>query len=211
MSTFTYGATESHVELNWDFSSATDISFSAFDNSINSTSTDLSGLVLNNWIYVTGAANNDNNGWMMVDGTSTSTKIIISVSTVLVTEAAGASITVQGYEHGDNQSYDLTWPVTVRQPTWEFQRTTTASIGRGRESVYWGRDEYWDISFTEFEEALVPYVTEFLHSVGRGDSFLFDPKEDGNYFAVYMDSTSVGLQRIDTLDYYVLSFRLVRK
>lgn len=74
--------------------SASNISFTASDNSINSSGAAFGNAVVGMWIKVTGAANAANNGYFKVV-TATSSKLTLAGGTV-VDESAGASITVDG-------------------------------------------------------------------------------------------------------------------
>ena len=75
---------------------ATTISFDATDNSINDTGAGLGSLDEGDMVIVSGSTSN-NQRFIIKSQTSTS-KVICVASTAVVTEAAGASITIQPYE-----------------------------------------------------------------------------------------------------------------
>src|SRR3954462_15452732 len=82
-----------------------DISAAGTDDSFNATVTNLSGLNDNEWVNTSGFANAANNGWFQANGASTSTKISQDTTTSLVTEGAGASVSINGYKRGLGQTY----------------------------------------------------------------------------------------------------------
>jgi len=152
----------------------TDLSASSADNSFNSLTTDLSGLVSGDWVYVSGFVNATLNGWHPLSADSTSTKII--VSSTLVTEASGANVTIKGYEHGSGQSYNLetaSWKVDpVRKPVIAARND---ALDGSRETLRHRADKFWLITTDVIHRDNLKYWEEFFASIEAGELFTLDP------------------------------------
>lgn len=153
----------------------TDISAAAGDDSFNATSTNLSGVLDNEWVLVSGFANAANNGWFQANGNSTSTKISQDTTTALVTEAAGPSVTIIGYKRGLNQSYAMDFGVERADRNVRTKRSSHQPMGGGAPEVLNYRDEkYIQVSTGIVAETGLAQWREFLASVSGGETFTFD-------------------------------------
>lgn len=153
---------------------STGISVDAADDSFNAAS-GLLGFLDNEWIKVSGFVNAANNGWFQINGNSTATKITQDTSTALVTEAAGPTITIQGYKRGLNESYQIEAGLEVADRRVKTVRSLKQPIGGGAPEVLLHRREvYLDVRTTSLEEAVMPQWREFLASVEGGELFTFD-------------------------------------
>ena len=70
MTVLTYTASDEPVVKTFN-GSGVDISIASADNSFNSVTTDLSGMLAEEWIFVSGAAAADGNNWHQLDVDST--------------------------------------------------------------------------------------------------------------------------------------------
>ena len=152
----------------------TDISAASADNSFNSSTTDLSGLVSGDWVYVVGFTDPADNGWHQLSADSTAVKIV--TGSTLVTEAAGASVGVKGYEHGDGQSYDLetaAWKAdSVRKPVIASRND---ALDGTRETMRSRADKFWLITTDVIHRDGLKYWEEFFASIEAGELFTLDP------------------------------------
>lgn len=153
-----------------------DISAAAGDDSFNATSTNLSGLLDNQWIKVSGFANAANNGWFQVNGNSTTTKISQDTTTSLVTEAAGPSVTITGYKRGLDQAYNLEFKAEQADRKVKVMRSSQQPIGGGAPETVLYRQEVTVDMLTEVlsEASQVPQFREFLASASAGEIFTCD-------------------------------------
>jgi len=151
--------------------SGDDIAFSG--NAITSTTTNLSGVLNGEWIQIINSAGND--GWFQLIANSTANSI--SVAQALITEVAGALVTLDGYEHGYGEEYTL--EIGAESVTNKFDDdvkevdpidTTALS-----DFIDWGTDESWTIKTTYFDYSLKKYWKEFRSSVRGGATLEFDP------------------------------------
>jgi len=158
----------------------TDISAAAADDSFNATSTVLTGLLDDEWALVAGFANAANNGWFQANGNSTSTKITQDTTTVLVTEAAGPSVSIKGYRRGLNQSYNLEFYTERVDRSVQVKRSQQQPLGGGAPEVLtFRRETFIDVTVLGPLGALLTEVQilqwrEFLASVEGGEVFTFD-------------------------------------
>lgn len=213
MSIITYAA-KRNIEKNDFLATGTDISVSDVDNSINSTTTDLSGILAGEWVYVVNFDETDNNGWLQVLSASTSTKIIIDSAFVLVTEAAGNSINIIGYKRGMGELYQLEFFNRNITPRVKHIKRGSISIGGIRRSVLHRTDYMYNVSLLPNTNILADYYRqwmEFIYSVSASESFQFD--ENGtiaipvNDFDCVMEG-SPSINRIGIND-FILSFNMV--
>jgi hypothetical protein len=160
------------IEL--DFSAAgTDISAAASDDSFNSTTTDLSGLLAGNWIKVSGFTETANNGWHQLASDSTSTKIV--TNSILTTESAGDAVSMQGYEHGSGELYSIDFDGSMIYPTHSPDIEPSIAENGYTESVINRIDYGWTVTTTLRDLSARGSWREFLASVANYESFTFDP------------------------------------
>jgi hypothetical protein len=172
MATITYTAKRNIAPLVFNVAAAIDISAAAADDSFNATSSDLSGLLSGQWVYVSGFANAANNGWHQLAANSTITKI--QTTSTLVTESAGPAITLQGYRHGLNQQYTLETRLRDYTPQPDIIVSTVTALGGNVEAVYQRTDAFWSVSTDTIDDADRDIWIEFFRSVSAAESFLFD-------------------------------------
>jgi hypothetical protein len=213
MSIITYAA-KRNIEKNNFLATGADLSVSDTDNSINSTSTDLSGILAGEWIYVEGFTETDNNGWLQILSASTTNKIIIDSAFVLVTEAAGDSINIIGYKRGMGELYQLEFFNRNITPRVNHVKRESISIGGIRRSIIHRTDYMYNVSLLPNPNVLSDYYRqwmEFIYSVSASEVFQFD--ENGTIAVPITDFNctmegSPNINRIGIND-FILSFNMV--
>jgi hypothetical protein len=174
MSAITYTALR-NIEKTGYLKTGVDISAAASDDSFNSSTTTLSGLVLDNWIFVSGFSNAINNGWFHISGSSTTLKILQDTTTSLVNESAGPSISITGYKRGFGQSYSFEKGVTQATRSVNTIRSDKQPLGGGAPEVIFQREEvFYDVMTSTIQESELGQWREFLSSVQGGETFTFD-------------------------------------
>lgn len=169
----TYNAKRDIVTTSFYITGATDISCATVDDSFNSVTTDLSGLLNGEYVNVTGFTESQNNGWHEVNGNSTAAKIISVLN--LADEAAGDSITMQGYEHGYGGGYDLETDAQQAQPSVQSRRSDVESIGGQEHSLLHNQRRLWQVTTGIILKDDKKYWDEFFSSVRAKETFTFDP------------------------------------
>lgn len=213
MSVITYAAVRGFVDGGLSVV-GTDISASAADNSFNATSTDLSGLLAGYWALLSGFAAAENNGWHQLTIDSVSGKI--TTSSTLVTESAGASISIDGYMHGMDQEYSLEFDVDMGGLN-PFRKRVLKKKHMTANGQPYGRllrvDGGWNVVTEALPETETPYWSEFYDSVSACELFTFDAlgtiAVPVDPVTVYMESDSWSPPRVG-LDQFVYSFTLRR-
>jgi len=170
MSSISYTATEKIVRADLDVSN-TDISIAAIDDSFNSVSSNLSGMLANEWVLVSGSAADD--GWHQLNADSTATKI--ETISALTDEAAGSVISIAGYKHGLNESYSFDFPAMKLDDSYVPKSKGNPSLSGIVETLFFNEAEFWDVTAGIIFESEMPYWLEFFASVRAGGSFGFDP------------------------------------
>lgn len=217
MSVITYVALR-EMETDGYSKTGTDISVAHADNSFNSASTDLTGLADNDWILVSGFSNAANNGWFQANGASVLHKITQDTTASLVTEAAGAAITITGYKRGYGQSYSLEFYTERGDRSVKVKRSLAQPMGGGApEVMLYRREAYLDVTVLGALGALLTdtqilQYREFLASVEGGEVFTFDQYgtvavPDVVRQAV-LASEEYMEERVDARRLYKLSFQL---
>lgn len=211
MSLVTYTAKREIEKLAY-LKSGTDISAAAADDSFNATSTNLSGLIDNEWINTSGFANSANNGWFQANGNSTTTKISQDTTASLVTESAGPSITIQGYKRGYGQSYNLESGMQQLTRDARTIRKEQESLGGSVETLLQRRIVAWNVKTDILEESALAQWREFHASVESGETFTFDPygsaASPDKPVSCIMDSDSYTESRLGASKLYEISFRV---
>lgn len=147
-----------------------DVSILASDDSFNSPLLDLLGLVTGDWIEVAGSAVDD--GWHQLSIDSTTNKI--TVTSALTDEAAGSDISIVGYYHGYNESYDLETASHVIDLTNDAKINKSESLSGVRETILLNDIDYWNIVTDHLTETELAYWREFVGSVRAGETFTID-------------------------------------
>jgi len=209
MSVFTYTALREFEPTGFS-KSGTDISAAAGDDSFNATSTNLSGLLDNEWILVAGFANAANNGWFHANGNSTTTKISQDTSASLVTEAAGPSVTIVGYKRGLGQSYSIEIGTSGDRSV-KVTRNVQQPLGGGAPEVLLHRRESTVMVTTGYiSEAQIKQWREFLASAEGGETFTYDRlgtvAAPDNPVQAALESESYTEMRVGDSSSYQLSF-----
>jgi len=206
MTAITYNAKRNIVPTTFSIS-GTDISILASDDSFNSSSTDLSGLVAGDWVLVTDSAVDD--GWHQLSIDSTTTKI--TTTSTLTDETAGTNISIVGYKHGLGTSYNL------ETNAWKLDRSTaetsksSESLSGITETLLLRETFYWDVETDHITEAELPYWDEFISSVRARESFDFDPygsiAAPDNVLSCNLDGNPK-LTRVPEMKVYTMSFKV---
>lgn len=205
MSKITYAALR-EIETTGYLKVGTDISADGTDDSFNSVSTDLSGLLDNQWLNVSGFTEAANNGWFQANGNSVAAKIIQDTSAALVTEAAGDTVTLRGYVRGYAQAYELEFFPSVLERDVKIIRKASRSLGGAMETLLQRRDVFFTLNTGPILEAALAQWREFIASVEGGEVFTFDP--DGLPgipdvpFSAVLDSARYEEDRLSTTGHY---------
>lgn len=152
--------------------SAADVGVAAVDDSFNSTTTDLSGLNADEWIYTSGFTGAANNGWCQVVVDSTANKI--TTYSALVDEIAGNNIKIDGYMHGLNQLYGIDFELRALVPSTADKKSVVNSQGGSRESILYREDNFLNLITHYIDEVSLNYWQEFFSSVKNNETFTFD-------------------------------------
>lgn len=150
-----------------------DLSAASADNSFNSSASDLSGLLQNDFILVSGFADPANNGWFQLSADSTVNKIP-TTATTLVDEAAGPDVSIKGYEHGDGQQYELQFGLRVMNKIPVEDAVVNRSLSRLKETNFYTRGLTYEITTDLIDDINEKYWDEFFASVAAGENFVFD-------------------------------------
>lgn len=190
----------------------TDISAAAVDDSFNSVTTDLSGLLDDEWVEVIGLVDPANIGWFQANGASITTKITQDTSVDLVTEAAGPLVTIQGHVRGLDQQYSIEFTPRRLHRRVKVERNRSISIGGSAETILRRRDVFWDVNSGRLLEADLPQWREFLASIEGGESLTFDPYGTialpDNPLVCELEQTDYGENRIGVTRRYIIPFSL---
>lgn len=214
MSTITYTAKREIEKLAY-LKTGTDISAAAADDSFNATSTDLSGLLDDEWINVSGFVAAADNGWFQANGASTANKIAQDTSTALVDEAAGPTITIQGHKRGLGQQYTLEFGAFLIDRSVKDDKVVHRAIGGGLpESIFRHSDVIWSFRTEVLAEALTVQWREFLASVKNTEPFTFDPfgtiAVPDAPVTVYLDGKGYAEQRFSVLRKQSFDLRVIQ-
>lgn len=174
MSVITYTA-KREIEKTGYSKAGTDISVNGTTDTFDSVSTNLAGLANDEWVNVAGFANAANNGWFQVNGASTATQITQDTSAVLVTEAAGPSVTLVGYRRGYGQPYSIEFTSRRLDRGVTALRHSSRSLGGDEEVLLLRRDTTWDVVSGRVTEQAILQWREFLASCAAGEGLTFDP------------------------------------
>ena len=173
MASITYTAKRSIIKRPFVLTNANDISVSDVDNSFNSVTSDLSGLLASEWVYVTGFLTAANNGWHQLTIDAVTGKI--TTDSILVTEIAGELITLQGYLHGEGEQYNLEISLRATDYIEQERKFINESISGIEEEILHNWKETYSVTTSKVDEVTEKmYWVEFLHSVRAGESFTFD-------------------------------------
>lgn len=206
MSSLTYTAKRNFVLEGLDVS-GTDISIVATDDTFNSTSTDLSGMVSGDWILVSGSAVDD--GWHQLSANSTTTKI--TTSSALTIESSGSLISIVGYKHGLDESYDLDFDAQNLDQSYDAKTKTSESLSGIVETLFLSEIKYWDIVTMPMSENTLLYWVEFIGSVRAGEPFSFDPygsiaSPSGVVSSILQGNPTIS--RVESSLLYTISFKV---
>lgn len=195
------------IVLNGFNKSGTDISIASADNSINATSTDLSGMLQDEWIILAGSAVDD--GQHQVASDSIATKIL--TQSALTNESIGSLITITGYEHGVGEEYELETVSHVMDRGLNTEKKQATSISGIKETIRYRKETFWDILTDFITEAEMVYWDEFVASVDGGESFTLDVygsiATPDNPVSVTMEGDPIVI-RVGDAKLYQLSFKV---
>jgi len=92
-------------------------------------------------------------------------------------------------------------------------RHQNASLGQLRETVYLGRDQYWDVTTDFIDESDLPFWREWFASVAGGELFAFDAygtiAVPDNQENVLLDTETYRESRVGMLRTYRIDFRVI--
>lgn len=174
MAAITYTATR-ELEATGYAKNGTDISVAGGDDSFNAVSTVLSGLLAGQWVNTAGFANAANNGWFHINVNSLAAKITQDTTTSLVTELAGAAVTLTGYKRGYGQQYSMDFGVEQANRQFNDQKSVHQPIGGGQpETIFYRTDKLVMVRTGVIDEASLAQWREFMASVAGGETFTLD-------------------------------------
>ena len=206
MTVLNYTAKNKIVTTGFNVSGAVDISLLASDDSINSATTDLSGLLADQWVHLTGTAVDD--GWHQLLLDSTANKI--TTKSTLTDETAGSAISITGYFHGLGEVYDLEFRSNVLNQSFNNIINNAESLSGLVETLFFREIELWQIATIELTDAEMLYWLEFLASVRAGESFSLDVygtvAVPDNLIQCRLDGDP-GISRISTLNLFTVSIK----
>ena len=172
----------------------TDISAAAVDDSFNSTSTDLSGLLDGQSMYVSGYVDPANNSWMEVAADSTVNKILQNTN-ALVDEAAGPTVQILGYERAPGVAYKFSFGLSSLVESVRTKRQQSVSLSGVTETILNRNENWWTLTTTGIHRDRVAQFWEFIKSVSAGETFFFDPygtvDAPGRILPVLLESINV--------------------
>lgn len=207
MTAITYIAKRAILLSGFSLSADVDISADTSDDSFNSVTSDLSGLLSGEWVLVANSASN--NGWHQLTADSTATKI--TVSTNLTDEVAGANISILGYLHGINESYDLETGSQVLGQSTATKTNVSTSLSGVSETLLLNSIEYWDITTGIISEAELLYWKEFIASTRAREPFSFDAygtiAAPDNVASCSIEGDP-SIERVAKSLYYTITFRV---
>ncbi len=170
MTAVTYTALRSITRTSFNVSAKTDVS--ATDSTFSSVTGDFLGVASGDWVLVTGFTNSANNGWHQLSIVSTTTTI--TVTSTLIAESAGNSITILGYLRGSGQLYSIDVKVKAMARKRVVNKAVSRSLDGSIESqLNYSKDEY-TISTTSLTGSTYNQFVEFLDSCENGEAFSFD-------------------------------------
>lgn len=205
-----YAATESLIPTGISVT-GTNLSANTSDYFQTTTSGALNVFTTDYWIEVAGFTNPENNGWFQVGTAPNAFAREIDPDGVLVTEAAGNSITMTEYTHGYNQQYELEFNIQ------QLDRTSQSNIlgdnisySGKREKMVSGLWTYYDVTTSEIEEADMAAFREMMDSIADQTfqcSLNNDPIDVNTPYFI-LDSNSYTESRVGQTTYFTVSFRL---
>lgn len=170
MTAVTYTALRSITRTSFEAQAKVDISTTV--STIDSVAGEFLGVNSGEWVLVTGFTNAANNGWHQLSVASTTTTI--TVTSTLVVEAAGDSVTILGYLRGNGQLYSIDVKVKSMDRKRVVDKAVSKSIDGTTESVLnYSRNNYI-ISTTSLTGTAYDQFIEFLDSCENREPFSFD-------------------------------------
>lgn len=186
----------------------TDISFSSADNSINSSSTDLSGLLDGEWVRVVGSGSNDAVA-LEVTADSTANKILVDAT--MINESAGASVTLDGFYRGSGVPYSLETVAQQINLSVKSDSKRSISLSGNIETNLYNEKDLWSIITDHITEAELPQWLEFFSSVKAGESLSIDLYgtivSPGESLVVTLEGDQ-GISRVGSSQRYTINFKV---
>lgn len=197
-----------------------DISVASGDDSFNSSTTSLLGLLNDQWIQVSGfSVNAVNNGWFQASADSVLHKIAQDTTPSLITEAAGQPIVITGYRRGLGQQYDVEFLSEKSDRSVKTIKTENQAAGGGAPEVIVDRDDVlYSVTVLGpngnlLDDSTIKQWRELLASVRGGEPFVFDrygtivSPDDPR--SVVLASSGYDESRVAGTRQYTLSFDLL--
>ncbi len=218
MPSISYTALRSIERVSFEVSNSLTIAVTSTGSPNVSTFTDsvspgnLAGLNSGEWVLVSGFTTAVNNGWHQVVGASSGG--IITVSTILTVEAAGASVTILGHLRGNNITYSFDVSFTTDDRERKVTKFTNVALDGNAETLTQRRQEYFNITTSAMDTGSTDYpqMIEFLDSCESGETFTFDrvgtvavPDDE---LVAYLDGSGYVEQRLPNITGRRISFRI---
>ena len=180
MPAITYTALRSVTRTSFEALDATTISVTSSGSPNVSTFSDssspglLSGLSVDEWIYVTGFTTAANNGWHQISGTSAPNTI--TTNSILTVEAAGDTVTLLGYLRSANEAYSIDVTYTVDNRQRQVTKVSSVALSGNTETLTHRREDFFNITSGVLSTTGTDYdqFIEFLDSCESGEQFNFD-------------------------------------
>ncbi len=170
MTAVTYTALRSITRTSFSASAKTDISTTV--STFSSVAGDLLGANSGEWVLVSGFANSTNDGWHQLSTNSTTTTI--TVTSTLVVEAAGNSVTILGYLRGLEQIYSIDLRVKSMAKKRVVSKAVSKSLDGSTESQLNFSKNAYAIDTSSLTGSIYDQFIEFLDSCENGEAFSFD-------------------------------------
>ena len=87
-------------------------------------------------------------------------------------------------------------------------RSVATTIGGVQQVIYNREDVFWDITTSEVDMSVVKNFQFMLSAILEGTTALLDPYDIGEFVSCVMTADKYAAARIDTSDYFTVTFRL---
>lgn len=102
----------------------------------------------------------------------------------------------------------VTFPVVLLNRSGKAIRKATDSIGGNRQVMFDREDIAWSITTSEIQNALVLQIQLMISALYRGNTMQFDAYDTSSFTTCILDSDSYIVERIETSDYFMISFNI---
>jgi len=115
--------------------------------------------------------------------------------------------------HTAGTNYNLEFGAEKLARSQKIIRKQNASLGLLRETIYYGKNQFWDVTTDYIDESDLPFWREWFASVAGGEVFQFDAygtiAVPDNQITVLLDTETYRESRVGTLRTYKIDFRVL--